>query len=405
MPAAAAGSDLIQRGTPTYRRASLALFLASLVIFGNLYAIHPLLPLISAEYQVSTLRASNAFTLTSLTLGLSLLLHGPLSDAFGRRAPLITGMTVTALLTLGMAFAGDFETLLWLRVAQGVALGVLPATAIAYLGDSMNRQALIAAVGLYIGGNTLGGAGGRVLGGFIADHFGLQMVFMIIGASSLVCALAVALLLPPASAFRPQPLSLGGSLRTFRSHLSNRALLPAYLVGGLGFMVFINLYTFITFRLSAEPWQLGAGSLGLLFLTYMAGTFSAGMSGRVGASQAPQGMVLGVLVFMVGCLITLSDQLWIIITGLIFNSFGFFLTHSLANSWVNQHAAHGKASASSLYSVFYYLGAAAGIYYLGPFWKAAGWPAVVGGSLLILVVNLALIAYLYRGQSGRSQHA
>src|SRR5690606_7219373 len=84
--------ELIARGTPAFRRASLGLVLASLVIFGNLYAIHPLLPLIAEQYQVSTLRASNAFTLTSLTLGLSLLILGPLSDAFGRRAPLIIGM-------------------------------------------------------------------------------------------------------------------------------------------------------------------------------------------------------------------------------------------------------------------------------------------------------------------------
>ena len=66
------------------------------MIFGNLYAIHPLLPLIAEHYQVSTLQASNAFTLTSLTLGLSLLVLGPLSDAFGRRAPLVIGMAVTA---------------------------------------------------------------------------------------------------------------------------------------------------------------------------------------------------------------------------------------------------------------------------------------------------------------------
>ncbi|WP_221627208.1 MFS transporter [Halopseudomonas xiamenensis] len=396
MPGEASTPDLIARGTPAFRRASLALVLASLVVFGNLYVIHPLLPLISQQYQVSTLQASNAFTLTSLTLGLSLLLHGPLSDAWGRRAPLIVGMALTALLTLGMAFAGSFTTLVWLRAALGIALGVLPATAIAYLGDSMQRTALVSAVGLYIGGNTVGGAGGRLLGGFVAEHVGLQAVFLIVGAGSLLCTLAVALLLPAASAFRPQRLSLGGILGTFASHLGNRALLPAYLIGGLNFMVFINLYTFITFRLSAEPWQLGAGSLGLLFLTYLAGTLSASLSGRVGTGRATQGMAWGILLFMLGCLITLSDQLWLIIGGLICNAFGFFLTHSLANSWVNQQAAHGKASASSLYSVFYYLGAAVGIYYLAPFWRLAGWPAVVGGSLLILLVNLALILYMRR---------
>ncbi len=398
MSVATESPELIARGSPAFHRASLALVIASLVIFGNLYAIHPLLPLIAEHYQVSTLQASNAFTLTSLTLGLSLLVLGPLSDAFGRRAPLIIGMAVTSVLTLAMALVDNFTALVWLRAMLGIALGVLPATAIAYLGDSMQRTALISAVGLYIGGNTVGGAGGRLLGGFIADHLGLHSVFLIIGGGSLLCTLAVFLLLPAAHAFRPQPLSLGGSLRTFASHLGNRALLPAYLVGGLNFMVFINLYTFITFRLSAEPWQLGSGSLGLLFLTYLAGTFSASLSGRVGSARACKGMIGGLLIFAVGCLITLTDQLWLIVAGLICNAFGFFLTHSLANSWVNQHANHGKASASSLYSVFYYLGAAVGIYYLAPFWRMAGWSAVVVGSLLVLAVNLVLIEYLRRRQ-------
>ncbi len=388
--------ELIARGTPAFRRASLGLVLASLVIFGNLYAIHPLLPLIAEQYQVSTLRASNAFTLTSLTLGLSLLILGPLSDAFGRRAPLIIGMACTSVLTLCIAFSDSFTTLLWLRALLGIALGVLPATAIAYLGDSMQRGALISAVGLYIGGNTVGGAGGRLLGGFIADHVSLDAVFLIIGASSLLCTLVVLVLLPPARGFSAQPLSLSGTLRNFASHLGNRALLPAYLVGGLNFMVFINLYTFVTFRLSGEPWQLGAGSLGMLFLTYLAGTFSSSLSGRVGAERATLGMATGILIFTLGCLVTLTSPLWLIIGGLLLNSFGFFLTHSLANSWINQNATHAKASASSLYSVFYYLGAAVGIYYLAPFWRLAGWPAVVAGSLLVLVVNLALTGYLRR---------
>src|SRR5690554_8142676 len=113
MSSAAPAPELIARGSPAFRRASLALVIASLVIFGSLYTIHPLLPLIAEQYQVSTLQASNAFTLTSLTLGLSLLVLGPLSDAFGRRAPLIIGMAVTGLLTLGMAFTVSFTPLVW----------------------------------------------------------------------------------------------------------------------------------------------------------------------------------------------------------------------------------------------------------------------------------------------------
>ncbi|MEH6386611.1 MFS transporter [Pseudomonas profundi] len=387
---------LIERGTPAYRRACLALVVASLVIFANLYAIHPLLPLIAKQFQVSTLQAGNAFTITSLTLGLSLLAHGPVSDAIGRRAPLLVGLGVTALLTFSMAFTTHFSTLVWLRAALGIALGVLPAVAIAYLGDTMTRTALVGAVGLYIGGNTLGGAGGRLVGGFIAEHSDLQTVFLSLGVLSLSGLAVVARLLPPATGFVSRPLSLGGSLKGFVAHLTNPALLPAFAVGGLNFMIFINLYTYLTFRLSDGPWQLGAGSLGLLFLTYLAGTVSATFSGRVPFNRALHGMMTGVALLIFGTLLLLSDRVWLIILALLCNAFGFFLTHSLANTWVNQQAKFGKASASSLYSVFYYMGAAAGVYYLGYFWETAGWHAVVIASLFVLFLNAGLIRTLYR---------
>lgn len=387
---------LIEPGTPAFRRACLAFILASVVVFANLYAIHPLLPLIAETFQVTTLQASSVFTLTNLTLACSLLVHGPLSDAIGRKGPLLTGIALTLLLNLAMAFTTDYTTLLWLRAALGICLGVLPAVAIAYLGDSMSRKALVAAVGLYIAGNTVGGAGGRLVGGFIGEHVGLQPVFLALAGFTLVGLIGIALLLPRPAAFRSQPLSLVGSFRSFADHLRNPQLLPAFLLGGCNFMIFINLYTYLTFRLSAEPWQLGAGALGLLFLTYLAGTFSATLSGRFQQGGGLPGMAFGVLLVIIGCLMTLSGQLWLIISGLLFNAFGFFLTHSLANAWINQHATHSKASASSLYSVFYYLGSALGVYYLEPFWRLAGWPSVIAGSLVVLVVNLGLIGYLRR---------
>lgn len=386
----------IEPGTPTYRRACLALVIASLVIFANLYAVHPLLPQIAREYGVSELQAGSAFTLTSLTLGLSLLVHGPLSDAIGRKLPLLLGLAVTSLLSLSMAFVDNFTSLLWLRAVLGLGLGVLPAVAIAYLGDSMTRPALVGAVGLYISGNTLGGAGGRLLGGFIGDHLSLQAVFVCMGTAGLVGLGIVAWLLPRERDFSPRPLSLSGSLGGLAGHLGDRALLPAFLLGGLNFMVFINLYTYLTFRLSAPPWSLSSGLLGLLFLTYLAGTFSASLSGRVPFRRITHVMTLGVALLIAGSLLTLSDALWLIITGLLLNAFGFFLTHSLANTWVNQKAVTAKASAASLYSVFYYFGAALGIYYLELFWQAGQWPAVVAAVVGVLLLNLGLISYLRR---------
>ena len=214
-------SALIERGSPAFRRACLALIIASLVVFANLYAIHPLLPLIAETFEVTSLQASSVFTLTNLTLACSLLVHGPVSDALGRKGPLLAGITLTLLLNLAMAFTTDYPMLMVLRAALGVCLGVLPAVAIAYLGDSMSRSALVAAVGLYISGNTLGGAGGRLIGGFLGEHVGLQAVFLGLAGFTFVGLICVAWLLPRPSGFRPQRLSLIGSFNGFADHLRN----------------------------------------------------------------------------------------------------------------------------------------------------------------------------------------
>ncbi|GAA0829769.1 hypothetical protein GCM10009112_12250 [Marinomonas arenicola] len=87
---------------------------------------------------------------------------------------------------------------------------------------------------------------------------------------------------------------------------------------------------------------------------------------------------------MLGSLVTLGGTLWAIILGLLINSFGFFLCHSTASSFVSRNAKFAKASASSLYLVFYYLGASVGGYYLDPFWRAEGWLGVVVGSWIVL---------------------
>ena len=107
-------------------------------------------------------------------------------------------------------------------------------------------------------------------------------------------------------------------------------------------------------------------------------------------------MGLGIAIMMLGTLVTLIPQIWGIVLGFFISAFGFFLTHSLATGFVNQHASRAKASASALYLVFYYVGASSGGLYLHPFWQAAGWTGVVVASLLMYSLTLGCSWYLWR---------
>ena len=101
-------------------------------------------------------------------------------------------------------------------------------------------------------------------------------------------------------------------------------------------------------------------------------------------------MMAGVVILMTGTAVTLHDSLVLIIVGLTINAFGFFLTHSLASSWVGRYAQGARGSASALYLVFYYVGASLGGFWLEPFWQGAGWLGVAWASWILLTVTLTI---------------
>ncbi|MDO0944770.1 MFS transporter [Chromohalobacter israelensis] len=388
---------MIEPRTRAWWRATLALCLGSFTVFINLYVAQPLLPAIRESFEVSTLAAGSAMSVSMLTLALSLLFYGPLSDAIGRAAIMRVTLVLASVCTLVMAFAPNFASLIALRALQGFLLGGLPAVAIAWMGDEFDKPALLLAVGLYISGNTLGGIGGRVIGGAVAEHWNWHASFMAIACLSLVCTSIFWRALPPARQFRPSPLRVGKAVRDMGGHLRDPRLIAAYLIGGFNFFIFINQYSYVTFRLSEAPFSLTSQWLGLIFLTYLGGTLGSALSGRVAQRLSqPVCMMLGITTLMLGSLVTLMPSLIAIIAGLTVNAVGFFLAHSMASSWVGRHAQRARGSASSLYLVFYYLGASLGGLYLEPFWARWQWGGVVAASWLVLAGTLSVAAWLWR---------
>ncbi|WLD56625.1 MFS transporter [Salinispirillum sp. LH 10-3-1] len=383
-------------GSRGYRRAVSALCLGSVLVFANLYAIQPLLPTLAAEFELTALQASYSFSITTLTLGLSLLVYGGLSDALGRK-PLMIGSLIGVVLTIVMlSQVRSYIDLMILRAVLGLFLGGLPAIAIAYMGDEFERPALIVAVGFYISANTVGGISGRLIGGFVGEWLGWSAVFMVMaGFSALLLALFV-VLLPNAQRFSARPIHLGQILSDLYGHLRNPLILMACLIGGFNFFIFINQYSYVTFLLAAPPYNLSSSWLGLLFLTYLTGTFGSAISGRV-AQRIPQPlcMVLGIGILILGSVTTLLPSLAGIVAGFFISAFGLFFTQATASSWVSQQALQAKASASALYLLSYYLGATAGGFYLYPFWHWAAWQGVIIGSIIVLLGTLSCAILLF----------
>lgn len=388
---------MIEYKSPAFYRTTFALCLAAVVVFANLHLLQPLLPVLSREFGLTPLQTSWAYTIGTLCLGLSLLVYAALSDARGRKAILLFTLIGMTLSTLALTRVESYGALLFWRALQGVFLGGLPAVAIAYMGEEYTKPALVAAVGFYISANSLGGISGRLMAGALADIGHWQWVFWPMAVLGALSCYLIWRDLPAAKGFSTKPFRLRQALADSLFHLRQPLLLLTYLIGGLSFFIFLNQYTYIAFVLSDAPYNLSSFWIGLLFITYFTGTIGSAISAKVALKlPVPLAMALGVLILMLGTLVTLSSSLWLIIVGFFINAFGFFLCHSLASSWVNQCASRAKASASALYLVFYYVGASTGGLYLQPFWQWLQWQGVVVGALLMYGVTFLLCLWLWQ---------
>ncbi|MBU2333563.1 MAG: MFS transporter [Gammaproteobacteria bacterium] len=364
----------LSRGTPAYRRATFALFCAGFATFALLYCIQPLLPMLAAHFSVSAASSSLALSLTTLSLAVCLLISGALAESWGRKPVMAAALGLASLLGLASVLVDSWQLLLALRALLGLALSGLPALAMAYVGEEFEPDSLPAAMGLYIGGTALGGMLGRLLSGLLSDLGGWQLALGGIASLGLLALVAFVWLLPPSRHFTAQPLSLRILLANFRLHLGNPVLRGLFLQGFLLMGGFVALFNYIGFRLAGEPFGLSSTFIGLLFVVYLGGIFSAGWAGRLvprfGARQVLRG---GVALMLIGVGLCATSWLVSIVLGLGLFTLGFFAAHAVASGQVGSHAKGARAQASALYLCAYYLGSSVVGYGAGYVWDHAGW--------------------------------
>lgn len=385
----------IKKGTRAFHFTTLALFAGAFSTYANLYMTQPVLPMIAQTFHVSPATASLSLSLTTLALACFMLIVGSLSEAWGRKNIMTFSMVAVAILSLAIAFAPSFSTLLTFRIIQGIVFAGLPAIAMAYLAEEMDPASLGIAMGLYISGNSIGGLAGRVIMGFITDLFNWHIAMLSIGIISLIVAIAFYFLLPKSQNFTPKKLAFKPLLHSMLKHLQDPAMLVLF---GLGFVLmgsFVTLYNYVSFLLTAPPYQLSQTLVGSIFLIYLVGTISSTWMGNLASRYGKYGVILLTLSLMIiGALMTLNHHLVIVILGMALFTFGFFGGHSIASSWVSGQASHDKAQASALYLFFYYGGSSIGGTLGGFFWIHNGWSGVIFLILSFLIFGIILLFFL-----------
>lgn len=393
-------------GTAAYRRMSLALFLAGVATFALLYSTQALLPLISSDLRVTAGAAS--WTVAAATGGLAVAVvpMSALSERFGRRTLMTASLAVAVGLGLLVPFAPSLPALVALRALQGAALAGLPASAAAYLAEEVRPRALVAAIGLFVAGNSVGGMSGRIVTGWVAQAWGWRAALAVIGVVAVGCAVAFRLLLPAPRHFSPGSPRPRALAATVRGHLADPLLRRLFAIGALFMAVFGGVYTVMGYRLTEAPFSLPQGVVGSIFLVYLVGTVSASAAGRLVDRLGRRGALYGAAVTTAaGLLLTLAGSLPLILLGLVLVTAGFFAGHAVANAAVSRTATEGRAQAAALYQSAYYIGSSAGSTLGALAFHAEGWAGTVGVGLLAMAGVVTLTALGTRAARARQRLA
>jgi YNFM family putative membrane transporter len=384
---------------PALLRIRVALFLAGFATFSLLYSVQPLLPEFATDFGVSAAASSLSLSLATGALALAIFCSGAVTENLGRRGLMFASITLAALLNLLAAWLPHWGTLLLLRTLSGIALGGVPAVAMVYLAEELPAAKLGAATGLYVAGNAFGGMCGRIAMSVLTDHYDWQVALSVLSGVDLLCALAFVLLLPPSRHFvRRHGINLRYHLRAWHGHLCDRYLPWLFAIPLLLMGVFVSVYNYAGFRLGGAEFGLSQSQIGMIFIAYVFGIVSSTVAGTA-SDRCGRGPVVlaGILICLLGVLLTLAQLLALVIVGIVLLTIGFFIAHSAASAWVGRLGGAHRSHAASLYLLAYYTGSSVIGSVSGWFWQHGGWLGLVGFCLLLLLIALAAVQRLRSG--------
>ncbi|MEV6251819.1 MFS transporter [Nocardia sp. NPDC051911] len=216
--------------------------LSALLATGQMYVPIPLFTAMRADWSVGP--AVMTWIISAFAFGYAggFVLFGPLSDRYGHRRVLVTGMLVAAAVTLltGLAFSAPLAV--GLRVAQGLVVGSIPPAIMAYVATRIapahRAVATMSVATSFLAATVVA----QIVSQWMVAALPWRTVFVASAIAFAVLALVLrSALLADAPTGRDKPLR--HSYAAIPAVLRIRALVPMLIAGAMSMAVMVGVYT------------------------------------------------------------------------------------------------------------------------------------------------------------------
>lgn len=390
-------------------------FLRLAVVLGLLSAIGPFaidmylpaLPSIGQDLSASTGAVQFSLLAFFLSMGLAQIFVGPLSDMYGRKAPLYLSLVLFAIGGVGSALAPTIEWLIVARFVQGLGAAagmVVPRAVVRDLHTGNDAARLMSLLMLIFSVSPiLAPLGGSI----IIEMFGWRAVFWFVTGAALVAIVMLALSLKetrPAAARLES--SIGGALAGYRYLLGDRNFLGLTFIGAFGiasFFVYLASSSFILIdRYSLTPTQysiaFSINAVAFIGMSQLTGM----LADRFGLRRIVRLAVTGyttTMVVLFGLTVTGVDRLDVM-AGLLFVGYGF-LGLVIPTTAVLALEDHGEiaGTASALMGTLQFATGAVAMAIVGVFMDGTSLPMVAGIAIASVIAFTLTHATLGRGNA------
>jgi EmrB/QacA subfamily drug resistance transporter len=158
-------------------------------------AVIPALPVIQRDLHTTETGVTWLLTGFLLSASVGTAIIGKLGDLYGKRRMLIWTLIVLSAGTLLAAVAGSLTLVIVARVIQGVAGGIFP-LAFSIMRDEFPPDKVPGSIGLMSSTLGIGGGGGLVVGGLIAEHLSWHWLFWVPLLPMVAAAVCTAIFIP-----------------------------------------------------------------------------------------------------------------------------------------------------------------------------------------------------------------
>lgn len=244
-----------------------------ILILGAISALTPLaidmylpaMPSIAREFGVNA--GTIQITLTAYTAGFAIgqLLHGPLSDSYGRKPVLLLGILFFAIAAAVIAMSDSIDALIWGRAAQGFAGAAAVVVIQAIVRDMFAKEDFARTMSFIILVMTIAPLLAPLVGGYLAVWFGWRSIFWLLALVAFAVIIATSLAIP--ETLKPenkQSFSLRASIRHFYTLFTTPQAFGLIFTGAFSFA---GMFAFLTAGsfIYIELYDVEVANVGYLF--------------------------------------------------------------------------------------------------------------------------------------------